>query len=219
MNLDARDLYRFYRSGEEETHALRGAALTVRSGELVVVRGPSGSGKSTLMNCLAGLDEPTGGSVRVLGKPFTTLGETQRARVRAAHLGVMNQSGNLFGHLTVLQNVRLAQQLGRAGDEARRLLKGMRIQHRENALPSQLSGGELARAGLAVALACGPEVVLADEPTGELDSSTELDALDLLVQAAYRGAAVVVASHSVAVAAAADAVFDLVDGRLVLSHD
>ena len=222
MNLEARDLYRFYRSGEEETLALQGATLSVGEGQVVVVRGPSGSGKSTLLNCLAGLDEPTGGAVRILGKPFTTLDEAARARVRASHIGVINQSGNLFGHMTVMQNIRFAQHLGRtgrSGDEGGRLLTRMRIQHRRNALPSQLSGGELARAALAVAMACSPELIIADEPTAELDTVTERDALELLVQAAYRGAAVIIASHSAAVAASADAVFDLTDGRLERSDE
>jgi putative ABC transport system ATP-binding protein len=213
--LTATDLYRFFRAGDEETQALRGVSLALTAGELVAVAGPSGSGKSTLLACLAGLDEPDGGTVRVHGKRLSHQSEQIRTRLRAGWIGVLLQTGNLFDHLTVAQNVQVTPRL--TGGDRRHgadLLAELSIDHRAHACPGQLSGGELARAGLAVALANDPAVLLADEPTGELDGATEAGVLDLLVDRAHRGVAVLVASHSPAVAAAAGRVLVLTDGRL-----
>lgn len=213
--LTGKELYRFFRAGDEETQALRGVSLTLTAGELVAVVGPSGSGKSTLLACLAGLDEPDGGTVRVCGSRLSHQSEQVRTRLRASWIGMVLQTGNLFDHLTVAQNVQVTPRLVR-GDRRHGtdLLAELNIDHRANAYPGQLSGGELARAGLAVALANDPAVLLADEPTGELDDATEAAVLDLLVDRARRGVAVLVASHSPAVAAAADRVLVLTDGQL-----
>lgn len=212
-----RSLYRFFRAGEEETLALQGVSLAVAAGELVAVAGPSGSGKSTLLACIAGLDEPAGGSVLIRGRRMSHQPERIRAELRARQVGVLFQSENLLEHLTVEQNVALAQSLAdravRSGRAA--LLSSLGLSGRARAYPSQLSGGEAARAGLAVALANDPAVLLADEPTGELDSGTEAQVLQLLVGAAVRGVAVLVASHSPAIAAAAHRVVQLEDGRVV----
>ncbi|WP_433171203.1 ABC transporter ATP-binding protein [Actinoallomurus sp. CA-150999] len=215
--LSARTLYRFYRAGEEETLALRGVSLVLRAGELVAVVGPSGSGKSTLLACLAGLDEPDGGTVVVGGRRISHQPETVRTRLRGRLIGLVFQSGNLLEHLTVRQNIRLAQRLaarGRSG-AADTLLDLVGLSERGEAYPSRLSGGEATRAGLAVALAGDPAVVLADEPTGELDSATERQILDLLAERARSGVAVLVAGHSPAVAAAADRIIRLRDGQVV----
>lgn len=210
-------MYRFFRAGEEETLALQGVSLTVAAGEFVVVVGPSGSGKSTLLSCVAGLDEPDGGTVLVEGARMSHQPEPVRAGIRARRIGFLAQSMNLFGHLTVAGNVAFARTLaadrGRRGDDA--LLESVGLAGRARAYPAELSGGESTRAGLAVALANDPAVVLADEPTGELDRTTEAGVLDLLVAAARGGAAMVVASHSAAVAAVADRVVRLEDGRVV----
>jgi putative ABC transport system ATP-binding protein len=212
--LEARSLYRFYRAGDEETLALQGVSLRVESGDLVAVTGPSGSGKSTLLSCLAGMDDPDGGSVRVAGQRISHRSERDRARIRARHVGMLFQSGNLVDHLNVAQNLALVQSLAvRPSTVAPDLLGMLGLRDRRGAYPSQLSGGELARAGLAVALANTPTVLLADEPTGELDSATEAQVLDLLIDATHRGTAVVVASHSSAVAAAATRVLRLEDGK------
>ncbi len=214
--VEARSLYRFFRAGEEETLALRGVSLTVAAGEFVVVVGPSGSGKSTLLSCLAGLDEPDGGTVLVEGARMSHQPEPVRAGIRARRIGFLAQSVNLFGHLTVAGNVAfvraLAPNRGHLGDGP---LEWVGLAGRARAYPAELSGGESARAGLAVALANDPAVVLADEPTGELDRTTEAGVLDLLVVAARGGTAVVVASHSAAVAAVADRVVRLENGRVV----
>jgi putative ABC transport system ATP-binding protein len=216
--LEAHSLYRFFRAGEEETLALQGVSLVLEPGELIAVVGPSGSGKSTLVSCLAGTDEPDGGMVRIDGQRLSHQPETLRARLRAQRIGLLFQGANLLQHLTVAQNVKLVQRLaGRPRrPEITELLTGLGVQGRARAYPSQLSGGELARAGLAVALANDPVVLLADEPTGELDLGTEAIVLDLLRARARRGVAILVASHSPAVAAAADRMITLADGRIAV---
>lgn len=179
----------------------------------VAVTGPSASGKSTLLACLGGMDNPDGGSVRIAGHRISHCPEPERARMRAHHIGMLFEHANLLKHLTVAQNLALTQALGQ---RAHRLdvLNLLGLSARSAADPSQLSGGELARAGLAIALANQPAVVLADEPTGEPDSRTEAQVLDLLSQTAARGTAVLVASHSPAVADAAARVIHLDGGRV-----
>ncbi|MDT0454779.1 ABC transporter ATP-binding protein [Streptomyces sp. DSM 41527] len=215
--LVAESLYRFFRTGEEETFALQGVGLQVAPGEIVAVTGPSGSGKTTLLSCLAGLDEPDGGMVYIAGKRLSHQQEHLRSRLRARYIGVLFQSGNLLEHLTVADNIRLVQRLSAGPDHrgAKDLLEQMGITERAGALPRQLSGGEAARAGLAVALANRPAVVLADEPTGEVDGDTERRILALLRERAAAGTSMVVVTHSRAVAAVADRVLRLRDGRWV----
>jgi putative ABC transport system ATP-binding protein len=218
--LRAEHLYRFYRAGDEEVLALRGVSLDVRAGELVVIAGPSGSGKSTLLACLAGLDEPDGGTVRLGGRRLSHRPEAERAALRAEQLGVLYQYGNLLEHLTVEANVMFAQSLlrsRRGGHAPRGLLASVGLESRAGAYPGELSGGETARAGLAVALANDPPVLIADEPTGELDADSEQRLLDLLTARAAGGKAVLVASHSAAVMRAADRVVQLRDGQVVTS--
>jgi putative ABC transport system ATP-binding protein len=215
--IQATDLYRFYHAGDDETLALRGASLTVMPGEMVAIVGPSGSGKSTLLAALAGLDDPDGGSVRVGGERLSRRPENDRARMRASSIGVLLQSSNLIEHLSVLQNVELAGALrgGRSAGSSRtalQLLDAVGLAAKASATPSQLSGGEAARAGLAIALAGGPTVLLADEPTGEVDHDNERSIIELLVDEAKLGLAVVVVTHSEHVAAAATRVVRIHDG-------
>jgi putative ABC transport system ATP-binding protein len=214
--LRARSLYRFYRAGDEETVALRGVSLSVPARQVVAVTGPSGSGKSTLLACLAGIDEPDGGSVHIGEQRLSHRPERVRARLRADAIGVVFQSANLMPHLTLTANLALVRSLSRKRPAvtAAELLDSLGIAHRARAYPAELSGGELTRAGLAVALANEPDVLLADEPTGELDGATERQVLDLFTAVAQRGAAVVVASHSAAVCAAAHRVITLTDGAV-----
>lgn len=219
--LDASNLYRFFHTGGEETLALRGVSLRVASGEIVAVTGPSGSGKSTLLACLAGLDEPDGGMVRVAGAEVSRRSESERAELRARHIGMLFQTNNLLEHLTVEGNVTLAQQLVRSPERrpVAELLDELGIAHRRRSRPSQLSGGETARAGLAVALANNPELIVADEPTGELDSDSAAGILRLLKSRAAAGAAIVLVTHSPAVAAVADREITLRDGIVVTGSD
>ena len=214
--LEADDLYRFFHAGDEETLALRGVSLTVEAGELIAVTGPSGSGKSTLVACLAGLDEPDGGTVRISGERLSRRDEEERAAVRARNIGVLFQQENLVGHLTVAQNVAVARSLGksRRRDGQSDALSRVGITARADHLPRQLSGGELARAGLAVAIANDPDLILADEPTGELDESTSARVLALLRELADDGAAILVVTHDREVASEADRELRMRDGRL-----
>ncbi|MYT24359.1 ATP-binding cassette domain-containing protein [Streptomyces sp. SID7760] len=218
--LSARELYRFYRSGAEETLALRGVSLEVERGETLAVIGPSGSGKSTLLACLAGLDEPDGGYVYVGGERVSHRPEAERARVRAQRIGVLLQSGNLLPHLDLGTNILLARSAARSSRTPPRppgvdeLLDDVGLGTRRRALPRELAGGERARAGLAVALANAPDVLLADEPTGELDGRTEQRILDLIRSHARAGTGVLLVTHSRQAVRIADRIITLHDGRI-----
>lgn len=215
--LEAFDIYRFYHAGEEETLALRGVSIHVEAGEMVAVQGPSGSGKSTLLACVSGLDEPDGGYVTVLGKRITRRPEAERAKLRAREIGIMLQSGNLFDHLSVEDNIQLQMFLaGRVNmKHIDALIDLVGLNDRRHARPAYISGGEAARAGLAVALAAEPKVLLADEPTGEVDAETEKRILHLLDAYRKNGGAILVVTHSNAVAASANRTVHLLDGRVV----
>jgi len=215
--LEARNLYRFYHANEEEVLALRDVSICVQSGEMVAIVGPSGSGKSTLLACLAGTDEPTGGAVHVDGKRMTRRPEAERARIRAETIGFLMQSDNLIEHWTVEENMLFPMQLGSRRDpkRIRALLDALGLIHRRHAYPGQLSGGESARAGLAVALAGDPKIVLADEPTAEVDAETENWVLELLDNYCQGGGALVVATHSRTIAKKASRTIRLLDGKIV----
>ena len=217
--LRARELYRFYHAGDDETFALRGVSAEVKAGEIVAVVGPSGSGKSTLLACLAGLDEPDGGHVIVAGQRITRRPEATRAALRARWIGILLQSGNFVDHLSVTQNIQMAQALvkNRTSRQPGGLLAEVGLAERAGARPSTLSGGEAARAALAVALANDPPVLLADEPTGEVDDEAQGRVLDLLRRRAAEGNAVLVVTHSEGVAAVADRILHIVDGKV--THD
>jgi putative ABC transport system ATP-binding protein len=215
--LEANDLYRFYHAGDDETLALRGVSVRVDKGETVAVTGPSGSGKSTLLACLAGIDEPDGGTVTVMSRRMSHRPEADRSALRAAHIGIMLQSGNLFHGLTTAQNVWLQMIVARKTDRARasELIERVGLAHRSGARVETLSGGEAARAALAVALAADPALVLADEPTGEVDGETERGLLELFADHRRRGGAMLIVSHSPALVSHADRVLHLRDGRIV----
>jgi putative ABC transport system ATP-binding protein len=215
--LEATELYRFYHSGDAEVVALRGVSLSLDKGELVALLGPSGSGKSTLLNLIAGLDEPDAGHVDVASLRLSRRSEAVRAAIRARHIGIFMQSGNLIDHLTVGGNIRLQRSLaGKEGTDATIASFPTRLglSAHWNALPAQLSGGEAARAGLAVALAAEPAILLCDEPTAEVDSETEQEIIADLAERRKAGVAILVATHSPVLAKAADRVIQLRDGRL-----
>ena len=215
--LEAFELYRFFHTQESETLALRGVSLRVESGEMVALLGASGSGKSTLLACLAGLDEPDGGHVEVFGERLSRRPEAERARRRAEAIGILMQAGNLLPTLTLIGNIDLSMRLAGRRDVARRerLLAQLGLSQHGAARPAQLSGGELARAGLAVALANAPRVLMADEPTGEVDADTEAQILDVFDEQRAAGAAILIATHSEVLAARANRTLKMRDGRIV----
>lgn len=217
--LRAHGVHRFYRRGgrvDSEVAALRDVDLEVASGELVAVVGPSGSGKSTLLGLLAGLDDPSGGSVWIAGERISHRTPAEQARLRGRYVGLLTQSSGLLDHLDVLGNVVLAGSFRRpaAGtDRATELLGRLGLSHRVHARPSTLSGGETARANLAVALVGDPVVLLADEPTAEVSRAEEAAVLRLLTEHRPAGSGTVVVTHSAAVARAAHRIVTLSAGR------
>jgi putative ABC transport system ATP-binding protein len=216
--LEAKDLYRFYHAGDDEILALRGVTLELARGSMTALVGPSGSGKSTLIACLAGLDEPDGGHVTVDGERMSHRSESERAALRAGKIGILLQSGNLFPHLTIDDNLKIAQLLAKKPDDAKSraaLLGSVELTEIGARYPATLSGGEAARAGLAVALAAAPLVLLADEPTGEVDAVNEAAILRMLRAYRDQGMAILLATHSESLATAADRTLRLRDGLLV----
>ena len=159
--LEASELYRFFHVGDDEVVALRGVDIAVKSGEFVTLCGPSGSGKSTLLACLAGLDEPDGGTVTLMGERMTRRPEFERSRLRARYLGMLMQASNLFEHLTIRASILLQMKISGRGDTAEiaGLLASLGLDDLAEARPAQLSGGEAARAGLAVAIAAKPPIL------------------------------------------------------------
>lgn len=216
--LECRDVFRIFRSGPVETVALRGLDVRVEAGETVAVFGPSGSGKSTFLALAAGLDEPSAGEVRVHGVSLGRLGEAELARYRARELAVVFQSENLWPALSARENVlatlRLAgvEDAGRRADDA---LAAFGLDDRAHQLAGALSGGEQQRVAIAAAAARRAQLVLADEPTAELDERNERIVLAALLHLrAEHGATVVLVTHSERVAAAVDRVVELRDGRV-----
>lgn len=215
--IEAFELYRFFHTQESETLALRGVSLGVKEGEMLALLGASGCGKSTLLNCLAGLDEPDGGRVELLGVRLTRRPEAERARRRAASIGILMQANNLMPDLRLVDNMALAMQLAGKPDFAlaKSLFERLGLAEHVLARPAQLSGGEVTRAGLAIALAATPKVLLADEPTGEVDAATEKLVLEVFRQQRSAGTAILIATHSEALAAHADRVIHMQAGKVV----
>ena len=216
--LEFHDVFKIYRSGPAETVALRGLDLRVEHRGQAAVLGPSGSGKSTLLALAAGLDQPSAGEVRVSGLSLGRLDEQELARYRAEQVAIVFQSGNLWPGLTALENVATALRLaGRAEpeEEAAAALESFGLANRGHHRPGALSGGEQQRAAIAGAAARRAPLVLADEPTGELDEANERLVLEALERLRVdRGSTVVTVTHSERVAAAADRVVEIRDGRV-----
>jgi putative ABC transport system ATP-binding protein len=210
---------RRYGSGEAAVDALRGITIDVPRGQFAAIMGPSGSGKSTLMHVLAGLDQPTTGSVHVAGQDITAMGDAQLTKLRRAHIGFVFQAFNLLPTLTAEENILLPLQLaGRSVDQAwydavvERVGLADRAKHR----PSELSGGQQQRVAVARALVAEPTVLFADEPTGNLDSKSSHEVLELLRDAAGSfGQTTVMVTHDAGAAEAADRLIQIEDGVVV----
>jgi putative ABC transport system ATP-binding protein len=215
----ASDLGRRYGEGDTAVDALRGVSLDISAGELTAVMGPSGSGKSTLMHILAGLDKPTAGTVEIAGHEITSMGDTELTKLRRSHIGFVFQFFNLLPMLNAEENVVLP--LSIAGTKPERewleqLLADVGLDERRSHRPSELSGGQQQRVAIARALVSRPTVLFADEPTGNLDSSTSGEILDLLrASVKSRGQTTVMVTHDPRAATIADRIFFLADGLIV----
>jgi putative ABC transport system ATP-binding protein len=215
----AQDLTRRFGEGDTAVDALRGVSLDVTRGNLTTVMGPSGSGKSTLMHIMAGLDRPTGGSVKIDGIEITTLGDTELTKLRRNHIGFIFQFFNLLPMLTAEENITLPLTI--AGEKIDRtwleqLIESVGLKDRRKHRPSELSGGQQQRVAIARALVSKPTVVFADEPTGNLDSRTGGEILELLRGAVQdAGQTTVMVTHDARSASIADRILFLADGNIV----
>jgi putative ABC transport system ATP-binding protein len=215
----ARNLSKDYRMGGETVHALRGVSLEVRAGEYLAVAGPSGSGKSTLLQLIGGIDTPTGGSVEILGTRLESLSDRELTRLRLTRLGFIFQRFHLLPVLTARENIELP--MAEAGmprrvrqERALELLTYVGLAQREDHRANQLSGGEMQRVAIARALANRPVLLLADEPTGELDATTGEEILTLFRQLNADGTTLVVVTHDERLAAQAGRIVHMLDGRI-----
>ena len=217
--LETKDLRKIYGSGDTEVRALDGVNICVENGEFVAIVGTSGSGKSTLLHMLGGLDRPTSGSVAVDGKNIFELKDEALTIFRRRKIGFVFQSYNLVPVLNVYENIVLPIQLdGRKADEAftQQIVKTLGLDGRLDALPNQLSGGQRQRVAIARALAAAPAIILADEPTGNLDSKTSQDVLSLLKVTSQKfSQTIVMITHNEEIAQMADRIIRIEDGRIV----
>jgi putative ABC transport system ATP-binding protein len=212
------DVQKWYQMGEVRVEALDRIDLQVGQGEFVVVLGPSGSGKTTLLNMIGALDTPSGGEVRINGSDLSRMKRAQRFRFRRETVGFVFQTFNLFPGLTALENVQFVLDVVRkrngSGELAATALADVCLADRVHHFPHQLSGGEQQRVAIARALAKDAPVILADEPTGELDFRTGVQILELLKQRADAGKTVIIVTHNREIARVADRVVELHDGQI-----
>jgi len=218
--VDARDLEKVYRAGDVAVPALRGVSLAVSSGEWLAIIGSSGSGKSTLMNILGCLDQPTRGSYRLAGEEVAGLDRDRLAEIRNRTIGFVFQSFNLLPRTSALENVELpllyaGVAAGERRRRATRALERVGLADRLLHLPSQLSGGEQQRVAIARALVGDPRLVLADEPTGNLDSRTSLEIVELFRELQSTGMTVILVTHEREIAEVAARIVEMRDGRIV----
>ncbi len=214
------DICKVFRTSEVETVALEQVNLEVKEGEFVAVMGPSGCGKSTLLNILGLLDNPTSGSYRLFGQEVGQLKEKERTRLRKGQLGFVFQSFNLIDELNVAENVELPlTYLGVKASErkerVKQMLHRMNISHRAQHFPQQLSGGQQQRVAISRAVVTAPKLILADEPTGNLDSKNGIEVMNLLTELNREGTTIVMVTHSQRDAQYAHRVINLFDGHII----
>ena len=218
--IELKQIKRLFRTSEIETIALENVNLEVAEGEFVAIMGPSGCGKSTLLNILGLLDNPTAGSYQLMGKEVAQLTEKQRTAIRKGTIGFVFQSFNLIDELNVYENVELPLtylpiSASERKERVQQLLERMNISHRAKHFPQQLSGGQQQRVAIARALVTNPKLILADEPTGNLDSKNGLEVMNLLEQLNAEGTSIVMVTHSERDASFAHRTFHLFDGSIV----
>ena len=216
-----RDLYKIYRMGETKVHALDGVDFDIHRGEFCAITGPSGSGKSTLLNMLAGLEHPSKGEIVIAGKHIEKLNEKQLVTFRREKVGFIFQSYNLIGTMNALENVALPLSFrGVPKDirlkKAKKYLQLVGLEKFMKHMPNQMSGGQQQRVGIARALAMDPEIIFADEPTGNLDSKTTMEVLKLMQQIVReRNQTLIMVTHDNNLATYADRIFKIIDGKIV----
>jgi putative ABC transport system ATP-binding protein len=218
--LSAADLRREYHMGGELVHAVRGVTLDVARGDYAAIVGPSGCGKSTMLNLLGGIDRPTSGTVTIEGSRIDRMRDAEATRFRLMHIGFVFQRFYLMPALTAIENVELPMAEAKVSREkrvarARELLAYVGLVNRRDHRPAQLSGGEQQRVAIARALANAPQLLFADEPTGELDAKTGTEMIDLLARVNADGTTIVVVTHDESLAAAAHRVVHMRDGVIV----
>ena len=218
--IKVKDLCKVFRTEEIETTALNNVSFEINDGEFVAIMGPSGCGKSTLLNILGLLDNPTTGSYELLGKEVANLKEKDRTKFRKGNIGFVFQSFNLIDELNVYDNVELPlRYLNISASERKEkvtaILKRMNISHRAQHFPQQLSGGQQQRVAIARAVVSNPKLILADEPTGNLDSKNGREVMELLKELNYEGTTIVMVTHSQKDAACAQRTINLFDGKIV----
>jgi len=217
------DLVKVFRTEEVETTALNKVNIEVKEGEFVAIMGPSGCGKSTLLNIVGLLDNPSGGELHFLGHEVSKFKEKQRTNLRKANIGFVFQSFNLIDELTVFENVELPLlYLGVSATERKRkveaVLDRMKMSHRRNHFPQQLSGGQQQRVAIARAVVANPKLILADEPTGNLDSANGEEVMNLLSELNSEGTTIVMVTHSPSDAEKAHRIIHLFDGHVVTEN-
>ncbi len=218
--IEVSNLTKVFRTEEIETTALGGVSFEIKDGEFVAIMGPSGCGKSTLLNILGLLDNPTDGSYKFLGTEVSRLKEKERTVLRKGNIGFVFQSFNLIDELDVYENIELPlRYLSVSAAERKRkvtdIMKRMNISHRSGHFPQQLSGGQQQRVAIARAVVAGPKLILADEPTGNLDSKNGKEVMDLLRELNAEGTTIVMVTHSQKDASYAQRTIDLFDGQIV----
>ena len=214
------ELSKIFRTEEIETTALNGVSFEIKKGEFVAIMGPSGCGKSTLLNIMGLLDNPSSGSYELMGQEVAQLKERDRTKFRKGNIGFVFQSFNLIDELNVFENVELPlKYLNLSASERKQrvtaMLKRMNISHRAQHFPQQLSGGQQQRVAIARAVISNPNLVLADEPTGNLDSKNGKEVMDLLTELNSEGTTIVMVTHSQKDASVAQRTINLFDGRIV----
>ena len=214
-------LWKLYDLGDEPVEAVRGVNLSIKSGEMVAIMGPSGCGKTTLLNVLCGIDDPSAGVVTVSGKQLYGISDDERTGLRATHMGFIFQQFNLLPVLTALENVELPLLVGKvdatkARSMARHALDSVGLGDRYDHRPAELSGGQQQRVAVARAFVHSPDVILCDEPTGNLDSRTSDEIMDLLIaRNRDEGVTLVIVTHDEEIAARCDRVLHMSDGMIV----